>query len=194
MLLKITWEIFPYAVFLVSFHSIVLFFQGIQIQPPLLPPILQLYGLTALPTNKHTVALFEAELSRCMASRTARVYLAAVSPLPESWSPTPAWHNPSLQLALCGMAHYHPSQQALVHKPNIFSIFNSLLTDLHSTQRWCKHDHMMVWAALSLAFYGFLRGTSLILLSSWLRAVPVLHVHVVGWATVHTRVHAHSLS
>ena len=33
--------------------------------------------LTALPASKHTVALFAAELSRSVAPRTARVYLAA---------------------------------------------------------------------------------------------------------------------
>ena len=56
------------------------------------------------------------------------------------------------------MAHYYPSQQPFVRKPITTSILNSLLTALHSTQRWCKRDCVMLRAALCLAFYGFLRG------------------------------------
>ena len=115
--------------------------------------------LTALPASKHTVALFAADLSRSLAPRTARVYLATVSLLHRrAGLQTPTQHNPSLQLALCGMAHYYPSQQPFVCKPITTSILNSLLTTLHSTQRWCKRDCVMLRAALCLAFYGFLRG------------------------------------
>ena len=52
--------------------------------------------LTALPASKHTVALFAADLSRSVAPRTARVYLAAVSLLHRrAGLRTPAQHNPS---------------------------------------------------------------------------------------------------
>ena len=115
--------------------------------------------LTALPASKHTVALFAADLSRSVAPRTARVYLAAVSLLHRrAGLRPPTQHNPSLQLALRGMAHYYPTQQPFVRKPITTSILNSLLIALHSTQRWCKHDCAMLQAALCLAFYGFLRG------------------------------------
>ena len=87
------------------------------------------------------------------------MYLAAVSLLHRrAGLRTPTQHNPSLQVALCGMAHYYPSQQPFVCKPITTSILNSLLTALHSTQQWCKHDCAMCQAALCLAFYGFLRG------------------------------------
>ena len=55
------------------------------------------------------------------------------------------------------MAHYYPSQHPFIRKPITTSILNSLLTALHSTQWWCKHDCVMFRAALCLAFYGFLR-------------------------------------
>ena len=112
--------------------------------------------LTALPASKHTVALFAADLSRSVAPRTARVYLAAVSLLHRrAGLRPPTQHNPSLQLALRGMAHYYPTQQPFVRKPITTSILNSLLTALHSTQRWCKHDCAMLQAALCLASMGF---------------------------------------
>ena len=64
--------------------------------------------LTALPTSKHTIALLQ--LSRSVAPRTARMYLAAVSVLHlRAGLQTPTQHSPSLQLVLQGMAHYHHS-------------------------------------------------------------------------------------
>ena len=131
--------------------------------------------LTALPASKHTVALFAAELSRSVAPRTTRVYLAAVSLLHRrAGLRTLTQHNPSLQLALRGMAHYHSSQQAFIRKPITTSILNALLTTVHSTQRWCKHDRAMLRAALCLAFYGFLRGSEFTT-PSWGTFNPAIH-------------------
>ena len=131
--------------------------------------------LTALPASKHTVALFAAELSRSVAPRTARVYLAAVSLFHRrAGLRTPTRHNPSLQLALHGMAHYHSSQRAFIRKPITTSILNALLTTVHSTQRWCKHDRAMLRAALCLAFYGFLRGSEF-MTPSWGTFNPAIH-------------------
>ena len=78
---------------------------------------------------KHTVALFAADLSRSVAPRTARVYLVTVSLLHQrAGLQTPTRHNPSLQLALHRMAHYHSSQQTYIHKPINTSILNALHT------------------------------------------------------------------
>ena len=120
----------------------------------------QRLGVTALPATKHTVALFAADLSRSVAPNTARVYLAAVSLLHRrAGLQSPTRHNPSLQLALRGMARYRPARHTPTRKPITASILNSLLVALHSTQRWCRHDRAMLRAALCLSFYGFLRGS-----------------------------------
>ena len=122
----------------------------------------QRLGTEALPAAKHTVALFAAELSCCLAPATIRVYLAAVSLLHHRVGlSSPTQHNPSLKLAMHGIQRYHHQHHSQYCKrsPITTTILKHLLNFLSTTQRWNRHDRAMLKDTLALAFYGFLQGS-----------------------------------
>ena len=112
-----------------------------------------------IPASKTTVALFAAALSRTLAPSSIKVYLAGVSLLHRrAGFLSPTCHNPALQLALRGICRQHSTQKK-ERKPITQSMLNRILAHPQDCHKWCHHDRLMLSAALSLAFYGFLQAS-----------------------------------
>ena len=87
------------------------------------------------------------------------MYLAAISHLHHSngfWSPVTG--NPRLKLALRGLQRKQAagSGSAMRH-PLTMKMLKDLSKSLHSKKSLSTHDRLMMQAALSVAFFGFLR-------------------------------------
>ena len=113
-----------------------------------------------LPASKETVALFAAALNRTLAPSSIKVYLAAVSLLHcKAGIRSPTRHNPALQLALRGISRQHSASAKKTRLPITQTMLNHILTHLQKCRKWSQYDRTMLSAALSLAFYGFLRAS-----------------------------------
>ncbi|KAL5497449.1 hypothetical protein EMCRGX_G013922 [Ephydatia muelleri] len=116
------------------------------------------FNLTPLPGSKHTINLFAAYLSQVLRANTTQVYLAAVTHLhlTRGFS-SPAHNNPTLNLAIRGMqrsqgpAHLRPKRLPLT-----IGMLEQLLKLLNSDPL-SSHDKLMLKAALTFDFFGFLR-------------------------------------
>lgn len=132
------------------------------------------FKLTAVPGTKETITLFAAHLSRSLNSRTIQVYIAAVSFLHHSLGyRSPASKNPMLKLAIRGVQRL----QGPIHlRPTRLPITPDMLG--HMLQRLKKgpqgkHDRLMLRAALTFGFFGFLRVSEFTLTDQ--RFDPRLH-------------------
>eukprot|EP00731_Ephydatia_muelleri_P033689 Em0035g26a len=116
------------------------------------------FNLTPFPGSKHTINLFAAYLSQLLQANTTQVYLAAVTHLhlTRGFS-SPAHNNPTLNLAIRGMqrsqgpAHLRPKRLPLT-----IGMLKQLLKLLNSDPL-SSHDKLMLKAALTFDFFGFLR-------------------------------------
>ncbi|KAL5515947.1 hypothetical protein EMCRGX_G001197 [Ephydatia muelleri] len=116
------------------------------------------FNLTPLPGSKHTINLFAAYLSQVLQANTTQVYLAAVTHLhlTRGFS-SPAHNNPTLNIAIRGMqrsqgpAHLRPKRLLLT-----IGMLEQLLRLLNSDPL-SSHDKLMLKAALTFVFFGFLR-------------------------------------
>ncbi|KAL5496391.1 hypothetical protein EMCRGX_G012664 [Ephydatia muelleri] len=116
------------------------------------------FNLTPLPGSKHTINLFAAYLSQVLQANTTQVYLAAVTHLhlTRGFS-SPAHNNPTLNLAIRGMqrsqgpAHLRPKRLPLT-----IGMLEQLLR-LVNSDPLSSHDKLMLKAALTFGFFGFLR-------------------------------------
>ena len=114
--------------------------------------------MTPLPRSKYTINLFAAYLSQALQANTIQVYLAAVTHLylTHGFS-SPAHNNPTLNLAIRGMqrsqgpAHLKPKRLPLT-----VEMLEQLLRLLDSDPL-SRHDRLMLKAALTFGFFGFLR-------------------------------------
>eukprot|EP00731_Ephydatia_muelleri_P017422 Em0010g520a len=108
--------------------------------------------------SKYTINLFAAYLSQALQANTIQVYLAAVTHLylTHGFS-SPAHNNPTLNLAIRGMqrsqgpAHLKPKRLPLT-----VEMLEQLLRLLDSDPL-SRHDRLMLKAALTFGFFGFLR-------------------------------------
>ncbi|KAL5463980.1 hypothetical protein EMCRGX_G032933 [Ephydatia muelleri] len=116
------------------------------------------FNLNPLPGSKHTINLFAAYLSQVLQANTTQVYLAAITHLhlTRGFS-SPAHNNPTLNLAIRGMqrsqgpAHLRPKRLPLT-----IGMLEQLLRLLNSDPL-SNHDKLMLKAALTIGFFGFLR-------------------------------------
>lgn len=116
------------------------------------------FKLTAVPGTKETITLFAAHLSRSLNSRTIQVYVAAVSFLHHSLGyRSPASKNPMLRLAIRGVQRLQgPIHLRPTRLPLTLDMLGHMLQRLKKGPQG-KHDHLMLRAALTLGFFGFLR-------------------------------------
>ena len=118
----------------------------------------QTHGHTPLPGSQHTVSLFATHLSRTLQANTIQVYVAAVSHLHLTQGlSSPTTNNPMLSLAIRGIQR---SQDPAYLRPRRQPLTNAILVqmlDLLDSDHLQTHDRLMVKAALTLGFFGFLR-------------------------------------
>ena len=118
----------------------------------------QTHGHTPLPGSQHTVTLFATHLSRTLQANTIQVYVAAVSHLYLTKGlSSPTSNNPMLSLAIRGIQHL---QDPAHLRPRRQPLTNAILVQmlgLLDSDHLQTHDMLMVKAALTLEFFGFLR-------------------------------------
>ena len=118
----------------------------------------QTHGHTPLPGSQHTVSLFATHLRRTLQANTIQVYVAAVSHLHLTQGlSSPTTNNPMLSLAIRGIQR---SQDSAYLRPRRQPLTNAILVqmlDLLDSDHLQTHDRLMVKAALTLGFFGFLR-------------------------------------
>ena len=132
-------------------------------------------SINPLPGIKHTINLFAAYLSQTLQAKTIKVYLAAVSHLHliHGFS-SPVHNNPTLNLAIQGIqcsqgpAHLRPKRLPLT-----IGMLEQLLRLLEADPLR-RHDKLMLKAALTFGFFGFLR-VSEYTLTNRDRFDPTLH-------------------
>ena len=114
-----------------------------------------------LPASEDTLLLFATFLSQHVTPATTKVYLCAVRHLHiESGLPSPTEHLHRLPYLLRGIKRLY-SQERRVRLPITPSILLSFCTRLNF--QW--HDHIMLWTAMLVAFFAFLRSAELIALT-----------------------------
>ena len=113
---------------------------------------------TLLPASEHTLMLFASFLARSLKPQSIKVYLYGVRTLHLDWGfPDPLEGAARLRLLLRGIKRVHGCRpdSRLPITPSLLQIFYSLL-DLH------HYDHLSLWAAFMVAFFGFLRSKELL--------------------------------
>lgn len=116
------------------------------------------HGVAPIPASRHVVALFATYLSNSLSWKTIQVYLSAITYQHHlNGFQSPITDNPTLQLVLRGIKR----QQSRIHprcrKPISIQVLSRLMGKLWYDTTLCTHDRLMLRAAMSLAFFGFLR-------------------------------------
>ena len=111
---------------------------------------------TPLPASESTLILFVAELAQTRAHSTIRVYLAGVRHLHilNGWA-NPLENTPRLSLVVKGVRRVKPKRA----DPRL-PITPAILVRIHQGLQqgpMAEFDKVMLWAACTLAFFGFLR-------------------------------------
>lgn len=107
-----------------------------------------------LPADERTLCLFTAHLAKSIQSRSIKVYLSAIRSLHiENGFADPIAGCQQLQLLIRGIKRMqgHTTGQRL-------PITNQLLMVIRGALDFRQHDHVMFWAACTLAYFGFLRA------------------------------------
>ena len=132
-------------------------------------------GINPLPGTKHSINLFAAYLSQTLQANTIQVYLAAISHLHLTHGfSSPVHNNPTLNLAIRGIqrsqgpAHLRPKRLPLT-----IGMLEQLLRLLEADPL-SRHDKLMLKAALTFGFFGFLRVSEYTLTNRG-RFDPTLH-------------------
>ncbi len=114
-----------------------------------------------LPASEDILLLFATFLSQRVTPATIKVYLCAVRNLHiESGLPSPMEHLHRLPYLLRGIKRLY-SQERRVR----FPITPSILLSSWSRLNFQWHDHIMLWTAMLVAFFAFLRSAELIALT-----------------------------
>ena len=112
-----------------------------------------------LPASKATIAYFAADLSNTLSPCTIDVYIAAVGSLHrQAGLPNPTSHNPTLNMVKKGLRRAHtalPSSNP--RQPITTRILADILQAIKQSRNVRSHDRLMLTAAFTLAFFGFLR-------------------------------------
>ena len=115
-------------------------------------------GVQPLPARKPTVVFFVAELSRSLAPATVAVYVAAVSSLHRlAGLRDPTRRNTRLQLAMRGLRRLRTAPASAPRRPVTAAVLTDLLTAIRHSRTLHRRDGLMLSAAFTLAFFGFLR-------------------------------------
>ena len=119
--------------------------------------------LVPVPSTKRQVALFATHLSTSLRLPTIRVYLAAVSFLHHvGGHRSPVSGNTILKLVLRGIQRKQTQSQCKTPRlPITPQILADLLKHLGCDSTIPSQDRLMLKAAMSLAFFGFLRVSEL---------------------------------
>ena len=112
-----------------------------------------------LPASKATIAYFAAELSNTLTPATVNVYVAAVGSLHrQAGLPNPTSHNPTLNMVKKGLRRAHTAPPSSTpRQPITTQILADMLQAIKQSHKLCSHDRLMLTAAFTLAFFGFLR-------------------------------------
>ena len=116
------------------------------------------YNLYPYPTTEHKLRLFATYMARSLACRTIKVYLAAVRFTElELGYPDNFGNMQALRLLLQGIKRVKGVNHHLPRFPITTTVLKSLKTSFrHSI--FLIQDQCMLWAAFTLAFFGFLRS------------------------------------
>ncbi len=115
-------------------------------------------GGSPIPASEETLMLFATYLTYRLQPRSIKVYLYAVRNLHiENGLPNPLANCLQLQRLLRGIKRTYSSgsNHRLPITPAILRSFSSYLNLIY-------HNHLMIWAAMLLAFFGFLRSSELV--------------------------------
>ena len=113
---------------------------------------------TLVPASEYSLMLFATYLARSMKPQSIKVYLYRVRTLHLDWGfPDTLDGAHRLRLLLRGIKRAHGSQpdSRLPITPSLLRRFYSCLNTDH-------HDHLSLWAAFMMAFFGFLRSKELL--------------------------------
>ena len=132
-------------------------------------------GINPLPGTNHSINLFAAYLSQTLQANTIQVYMAGISHLHLTHGfSSPVHNNPTLNLAIRGIqrsqgpAHLRPKRLPLT-----IGMLEQLLRLLEADPL-SRHDKLMLKAALTFGFFGFLRVSEYTLTNRG-RFDPTLH-------------------
>ena len=109
-----------------------------------------------MPASEGTLILFATELAQTREQATVKVYLAGVRHLHivNGWA-NPLASTPRLDLVLKGIRRMKPKQE----RPHL-PVTPAIMAYIHQGL-WARplpeFDRVMIWAACTLAFFGFLR-------------------------------------
>ena len=116
------------------------------------------FKLTPYPLSEYNLRLFATFLSRSLSYATISTYLSSLrlQHIELGFRPTP--EMPLLRLLLKGIkrhkgAHSHPKR-----KPITLPLLKALKSALRLSS-FSAHDQVMLWAAFTTAFFGFLRAS-----------------------------------
>ena len=117
-----------------------------------------LYNIDPLPASETTLRYFCIYAYRTISHRSISVYLAAIRQyhLEHGFS-HPLAHTPLLHYVRRGIQR-HQGDKSRVRLPITVPMLRRLKRMLRHSCRAHRQDRTMLWAALTLTFYGFLRG------------------------------------
>ena len=118
------------------------------------------FNLTPLPVSPLTLRYFCAYLSASVRHTTIKLYLSAIRfhhIQQEYQDPT---RDTLLQYVIKGIKRTQ-SVNTRQQLPITVQVLKALKTALHNSPQLTYHDKRMLWAALAVAFYGFLRAGEL---------------------------------
>ena len=107
-----------------------------------------------LPTSQETLMLFTTYLTHNLSPASIKMYLCAIRNFHlEQGFPDPTAEALGLQRLMRGIRRTYgtPRDSRLPITPNLFRRFLQFLNLQY-------HDHRLIWAAMLLAFFGFLRS------------------------------------
>ena len=111
-----------------------------------------------MPASPHMVASFATHLSNSLSWKTIRVYVSSITHQHHlNGFRSPVTDNPTLQLVLRGIERQQSRIQPRCRRPITMQVLEKLMEGLRHDHTLGTHDQLMLRAAMTLAFFGFLR-------------------------------------
>ena len=144
-----------------------------------------------LPASKATIAYFAADLSNTLSPTTIDEYIAVVGSLhQQAGLPNPTSHNPTLNMVKKDLRRAHTAlPSSTPRQPITTQILADILQAIKQSHNVCSHDRLMLTAAFTLAFFGFLQISELTTPSKVFN--PKIHpsVNNIRWSKNHFTYH-----